>query len=80
MTSFSFIAKISSNMLLSKNDSILIDIVVYANKKYMKCNSKTPRVQNKGAAKNLKKARMKKLKSKWATKAGVVLVQMRINF
>ena len=35
----------------------------------------------KGAAKNLKKGRdEKELKSKWAAKAGVVLVLMRIKF
>ena len=34
----------------------------------------------KGAAKNLKRPGLKELNSKWAAKAGVVLVLMRIKF
>ena len=47
----------------------------------MKSNPKTHPECKKGAAKNLKKGRdEKELKSKWAAKASVVFVLMRINF
>ena len=53
----------------------------YMQIKKMKSNPKTHPECKKGAAKNLKKGRdEKELKSKWAAKAGVVFVLMRINF